>query len=40
MDIEGGYRAGWDTILFKSGVAREDSQIAKVNCTHLLDGVR
>jgi len=40
IDIEGAVNAGWDAILFKSGVATHDLACAKVNCTNLLNGVK
>lgn len=38
-DIKGAYENGWDSILLKSGLAMEDSKLANVSCTNLLDGI-
>lgn len=38
-DIKGAYENGWHSILLKTGLATEDSKLANVNCTNLLDGI-
>ena len=40
IDVEGAVNAGWDGILFKSGVATHDLPSAKVNTTNLLEGIK
>lgn len=40
IDVGGAVNAGWDGILFKSGVAKSDLLCAKVNCLNLLSGIK
>ena len=37
-DIIGAHKAGWESIMVKTGVTKHDSQYATHNCDTLLEG--
>ena len=39
-DIEGAHRIGWESILVKTGVNKGDSEIATINSSDILEGIR
>ena len=39
-DIMCPYDLGWDTILVKTGVHKQDHHEATINCSNILEGVK